>query len=149
MPTYSADWINYYLDYYNSWLNAPRFMLFGIAMKESGYNPQTGAFQNVCNYLGACGLMQLRPIAVKDLANNFGINVDRNDALQSVLGAALMFLLNYRYLSAKGYTPNWESLIVAYNGGWTAGAKYLASGSAPTAEGRDYLAYVERVVYQA
>lgn len=118
-------------------------------MKETAYNPQTGQFLNVCNYLGACGLMQLRSIALQDIKNNFGITIDRSDALQSVVGAALMFVLNYRYLVSRGYQPTWESLIVAYNGGWTAGKRYLETGNAPTVEGQDYLAFVGDVVSRA
>ena len=144
---YPAEWINYYLQYFNQWLGAPTNLLLGIARAESGYNPSTGQFQNVCNYLGACGLMQLRPIAAQDLKNQFGITIDRQDALQSVVGAAMLMVLNYKYIRAKGLQPTWESLIVAYNGGWTAGKYYIENGEAPSVEGRNYLASVSNAIF--
>jgi len=144
---YSADWINYYLNWFNQWLGAPNNLLLALARTESGYDPTTGNFQNVCNYLGACGLMQLRPIAVQDIKNQFGITIDRSDALQSVVGAAMLMVLNYRYIAARGLQPSWESLIVAYNGGWTAGRDFLQNGDAPTQEGRNYLATVSQYIF--
>lgn len=147
MASATVEQINEALDAYNAALGAPAGMLLGIAKTESAYNEDTGRFLNVRNSIGATGLMQLMPIALKDIKRAFGYDIDPYDPLWSVFGAALMFVLNYRYLSkALGRAPSWEALIVAYNGGWTAGKYYELNGRAPSAEGRNYIAKVNNVM---
>lgn len=135
------DTINFYLEWFNEWLGAPKGTLFAIANNESAYNPNTGQFLNVRNAVGAIGLMQLMPIALTDLRQHYGVNIDPYNPVQSIIGAALMFVINYRYLTARN-TPNisWAALVVAYNGGWSAGRSYALTGVAPSAEGRNYVA---------
>lgn len=138
-----AETLNYYMEYFSRWLGAPSNLLQAIATKESSYDPNTGAFYNVCNNMGACGLMQLRPIALRDIKQRFGMNIDPLDPIQAIVGAALMFYLNRQYL--RYYTrknPPLSALIVAYNGGWQAGFTYMMRGYPPTVEGRNYLAFV-------
>src|SRR5437667_12586294 len=121
MSTYDAATINYYLQAFNEWLNAPTGMLQGIAETESSYDVDTGAFRNVRNSLGATGLMQLKPIAIVDIKRAYKIKIDPYDPLWSIYGAALLFLLNLRYIRHyTGEIPTWNALIVAYNGGWSA-----------------------------
>ena len=139
---YDAAYLNYLMQYYTAWLGAPAGTLLALAPKESRYNPTTGEWRNVCNYVGACGLMQLRQIALADIRNNFGFNVDPMDPAQAIVGATAMMILNYRYMAARGVRNiTWAAIVVAYNGGWTAGKYFAENGYAPTKEGQDYVAF--------
>jgi len=138
---YDAETINYYLEWFNNWLGAPAGTLAALARIESGYDPSTGQFNNVCNWLGACGLMQLRPAALADVRNAYNVTVDPRDPIQAIVAATLFFIVNYRYLErARVQNLTWAALVTAYNGGWTAGRFYAANGYAPSAEGRQYVA---------
>jgi hypothetical protein len=138
-----ADTLNYYMRYFSEAIGAPPDLLMSIAMKESSYNPSTGKWRNVCNSVKACGLMQLRPIALADIKRVFKYNLDPLDPVQSIVGAACMFLINQRYIQVIAkINPSIQALVVAYNGGWTAGRFYMQKGYAPTLEGRNYIAFV-------
>ena len=133
--------INAYLDYYTGWLGAPAGTLAALARIESNYNPVTGNFLNVCNSVNACGLMQLRPDMLSDIRRVYGMNVDPLEPVHAVVAAAAAFTLNYLYLSrANVQRITWAALVVAYNGGWTAGRYYATNGQAPSSEGRNYVA---------
>lgn len=143
MPNYGPDYLNYLMQYFSLWLGGPANLLQSIAMKESIYNPSTGTWRNVCNQYKACGLMQLKPIALADIKRAFRYNIDPMDPVQAIVGAALMFKLNDRYI--RYYTkqaPSWPALIVAYNVGWTGGRYYMQTGRAPYTEAINYLAFV-------
>jgi soluble lytic murein transglycosylase-like protein len=110
-----------------------------IARIESSFDPDTGDFRNVCNWARACGLMQLRPIALADIRRVYGVSLDPLDPIQSIIGAAAMFNINRRYL--KYYTrqnPSTLALVASYNGGWTAGRNYMTGRAVPY-ETRNYL----------
>lgn len=142
------DSINYLLGYYNDWLGAPAGTLLALARIESAYDPDTGNFLNVRNSVGAMGLMQLMPIALADIRNNYGMNIDPFNPIQSVVGASLMFVLNYKYLAARNVKRiSWAALVVAYNGGWSAGKYYAETGNAPSDEGRKYVASWQQQVF--
>lgn len=136
-----AATLNYYLDYFTGWLRAPAGTLRAIARIESGFDPASGNFANVCNSSGACGLMQMKNVALTDIKRVYDITVDPLNPIQAIVGAACFFIINYNYLVARNVQNlSWAALVVAYNGGWTAGREYAQSGNAPSAEGRAYVA---------
>ena len=139
---YSADVLNSYMSYYSEWLGGPSNLLQTIAQKESSYNPVTGSFRNVCNSVRACGLFQLRPIALADIKRVYGYDLDPLDPIQATIGATLLFLINARYLARYVPQLTWPILIVAYNGGRKAGYSFYRYGYAPSNESRNYLAFV-------
>lgn len=144
---WTNDDLLYYLNVFNEMIGAPPGMLLAMAMKESSYNPSTGYFRNVRNWLGAAGLMQLRPNAIADIKRAYGIDINPFDPVWSAYGAALMFDLNRRYIKYYAKVdPSWPALIVAYNGGWTAGKFYMLNGYAPSVEGRNYIAFVDNAM---
>jgi Transglycosylase SLT domain len=147
----NADTLNYLMRYYSQWANLPANALMIVAMIESSYNPQTGAFRNVRNWAtGATGLMQLRSIALADLARAYRVNIDPMNPIQSIVAAALLFNLNRRYLRHyTGREPDFSALLVAYNGGWTAGRYYMNTGRAPSREGAGYLAKANQITAYA
>lgn len=125
-----AETLNYYMRYYSTWLGMPEDLLMLVAMKESSYDPETGYYNNSYSWTGAAGLMQLRPIAIRDIQQRFKITIDPNEPVQAIVGAALMFYLNRIYL--KHYAkqlPDLNALIVAYNGGWQMGLRYMRGQS--------------------
>lgn len=123
---YSKDILNYYMEYFSQWAGLPKNTLKAIAIVESSYNPYTGTFRNVCNSVRACGLMQIKPIALADIQRVYGLSIDPLNPIQAIVGAALMFMINRKYLEhyAKRSPDVW-ALVVAYNGGWTQGRKYM------------------------
>lgn len=137
-----VETLKFYMRHFSDWLGLPSYALLLVAMIESSFDPDTGEFQNVRNWrTGATGLMQLRPIALADIKRAFGMSLDPYNPIQAIVGAALLFYLNRRYLRYYTKTePDFRALLVAYNGGWTAGRYYMQNGFAPTAEGRNYLA---------
>ena len=145
-----ANTINYYLEWFTNWLGAPRGTLAALARIESNYNAETGSFLNVRNHVGATGLMQLMDIARADIRQHYGANIDPYNPIQSIVAAALMFVINYTYLT-RNNVPNisWAALVVAYNGGWTAGRTYAQTGIAPSDEGRNYVAQWQSLTGQA
>lgn len=121
-----AATLNYIMDYYDSWVGVPTGTLRAIAKKESSYNEQTGAFRNSCNWFRACGLMQLKPNALADIKRVFGVTLNPLDPIQAIAGAACMFVINKMYIEHyTGITPDLWALVVAYNGGYTQGIKYM------------------------
>ena len=138
--TVDPDAANSLMSYYDEWAGLPEGTLQSVARIESSYNPETGRFVNGCNRVQACGLMQIRPIALKDIYNRYRINIDPTDPTQAIVGAACMFNLNRRYI--RYYTkrePDIFALVAAYNGGWTAGRKYMYRQRLSN-ETRNYLA---------
>jgi len=124
--TPNVETLNAYMRYFSEWAGLPPQMLAAIAQVESSYNPRTGYFRNVCNSSRACGLMQIKPIALADIKQHYGLTLDPLNPIHAIIGAALMFMINRKYL--QYYTkqdPNVWALVVAYNGGWTQGRKYM------------------------
>lgn len=134
---YSAELLNYYMQYYSVWAGLPPYTLQMIAMIESSYNPVTGAFRNVCNSVQACGLMQLKPIALADLKRIYKIDFDPLNPIMAIVGAAGMMRINRMYMRAAGVEPDLWAMIIAYNGGWTMGRNYMR-GLAIGNEQRNY-----------
>lgn len=120
-----AQYLNYYMRYFDQWAGLPDGTLESIAQIESSFNPTTGSFNNVCNSVQACGLMQLKPIALADIKRVYKINIDPMNPVLSIVGAACLFNINRMYLRSAGiYNPDVWTMIVAYNGGWTQGRNY-------------------------
>jgi hypothetical protein len=137
-----AETLNAYMRYYSTWLGMPEDLLTLVAMKESSYDPETGYYNNSYSWAGAAGLMQLRPIALRDIQQRFGMSIDPMEPIQAIVGAALMFYLNRVYIRhyAKRL-PDLNSLIVAYNGGWQMGLRYMR-GQSIARESAFYLASI-------
>lgn len=141
------DWnfcsiLRYYMRYFEDWAMVPRGTFTAIAMQESSFNPQTCDFRNVCNSSSACGLMQLKPIALADIKRIYKIDLDPMNPIHSIVGAACMFRINRMYIFQRlGVNPDFASLIAAYHGGWSVGYK-LATGRAIDNDSRYYLARV-------
>lgn len=134
---------NAYVPYLENWAGLPYGTLRGIAMIESSYDPQTGRFRNGCNWLGACGMFQLRKNMLADIARIYKVNIDPTDPIQAMVGAALAFAINRRYLRYyTGMEPPIEALVAAYNGGWKVGYNYMAGARLPW-ETKNYLAKFE------
>lgn len=129
--------------YYSEWLGLPSSFLQSIARAESSYNPATGYFRNVCKGY-SCGLMQLNKMsAIPDIRNRFKMILDPFDPIQSIVGGAALTYLNRKYIQYyTGYEPGLEELIVAYNGGWSAGKKYMFYGTGP----RESMNYLPKVL---
>jgi len=66
-------------------LGLPPGILGKIAFQESSFRP------NEVSPAGAVGLMQLTPIAIKDIKDRYGVSIDPRDPIQAVRGAALHF----------------------------------------------------------
>lgn len=140
---YDAGTLNYYMRYFSQWLGLPDFALEMLASIESSYDPETGQFINVCNSSQACGLFQLKPIALLDIRNNFRVTLNPLDPIHSIVGAALLLYLNRRYITNKtGQVPDFWALVLSFNGGWTAGAYFMTNGRAYPGENSTYLAKV-------
>lgn len=123
---FSKDALNYYMEYFSTWAGLPKNTLKCIAIVESSYNPITGSFRNICNSVKACGLMQLKPIALADIKRLYNIDIDPLNPIQAIVGAALMFIINRRYLEHYvKRSPDVWALVVAYNGGWSQGRAYM------------------------
>lgn len=132
----------YYMQYFSKWLGLPAGLLASIATQESSFNPDSGYFDNSCNNVNACGLMQLKPIALADIKRVFRIDIDPLNPIQAVMGAAAMFYINRKYLRSAGiWFPSIEALVVAYNGGWVQGRNY-EQNQPVTLSASNYLASV-------
>lgn len=139
--------LNYYMDYFDSWIGVPVGTLRAIARKESSYDPNTGSFRNICNWFGACGLMQLKKNALADIYRVFGISLNPLDPIQAIVGAACMFRINKMYIEHyTGRTPDVWALVVAYNGGYTQGIRYMQMRPIGS-EQRNYLLAIYSTMY--
>lgn len=139
--------VNFLLDYYNNWLGAPAGLLLAFAQLESNYDPGTGSFNNVCNSIGACGLMQLMPITLQDIAQKFSMQLNPMDPVQSVVGGAANVYLIIKYIErTSGLTPGWDAVTVGYNQGWRAGLRFMNTGTINNFETQNYLANVSSMV---
>lgn len=135
---------SYYMSYFEDWANLPTGTLVTIAQIESSFNPDTGDYKNGCNNVRACGLMQLRPVALQDIQNHYHARLDPIDPIQAIIGAAAMFNINRRYLHYYTHQdPDVNALIAAYNGGWSAGRNYMLGRSIPR-ETMNYLALADQ-----
>lgn len=142
MAQVNPEQANYLMGYYSEWLGLPSNFLQSITRAESSYDPDSGFYRNICNGY-SCGLMQLnKRTALPDLKRAFNMDIDPFDPIISIIGGAALTYLNRRYIEIKtGYTPDLETLIVAYNGGWAAGRQYMYYGTGP-AESMNYLPIV-------
>lgn len=144
----SKELLNYYLEFMSKWAGLPPKLLTAIAMVESSYNPKTGTFRNVCNSSKACGLMQIKPIAVADIKRVYGWDIQPLNPISGIIGGALMFNINRNYLrKLAGAEPNIWALVVAYNGGWTQGRNYMR-GLPIGAEQTGYVQKVYNIYFQ-
>jgi hypothetical protein len=143
---------NGYARYYAKWLGFPENFFIAQAAKESSYNSQTGQYNNVCNWLGSCGILQIQKPAMQDVTRFFKLgNLSPLDPYQSiVIAAAYMVVLNYYIKHRLNYDAladgEWPVLAVAYNGGWTAGVFYALNGYAPSYESRYYVGYIDSYI---
>jgi hypothetical protein len=83
--------------------------------------------------------MQIKPIALADIKRVYRYTIDPLNPVQAIIGAALMFNINRKYL--QHYTrrdPDVWALVVAYNGGWTQGRNYM-NGQTIGNEQRNYV----------
>lgn len=138
------------MSYFSQWADLPALALESIAKRESSYDPSTGTFRNVCNFWsGACGLMQLRKIALADIKRVYGYELNALDPIHSIIGAALLFKINREYLKhySGGQIPDFLALAAAYNGGWTVGLKYMRGQVLPS-ETAAYVAYMDKELWQ-
>ena len=137
----SPDTLRYYMRYFSDWLGLPSDTLENVARIESSFNPQTGTYRNTCNYMNACGLMQLRPNALADIRRVTGMQLNPLDPIHAIVGAAVLFWINRQYIfNSVKRAPDLTALLIAYNGGWVAGRTYMLKGIVPSAESRTYLA---------
>lgn len=112
-PQLAKQWFNQWED----WLGAPRGFLEALAFIESSYNKTNGTFRNVTNSMGAAGLMQITPITVKDIENQYQKRINPLDPLQAIMGAAMAINIKRQYIKRLyGFEPNWRELVAAYNG---------------------------------
>jgi len=143
---------NGYAQYYAQWLGFPNNFFIAQAMKESSYNPNTGYYSSACNPSGACGILQLRKIALDDMRRFYDLgSLDVRDPYQSlILTAAYITVLDYYIYHYTRYEPmavgDWKTLAVAYNGGFKAGVNYVKNGQAPSSEGRYYIAFIDNAL---
>lgn len=120
-----CELLTFYFRYYEQWCNVPEGLLSSIAMQESNFDPDTCSFQNVCISSGACGLMQLKPIALTDINRVYKITLDPMNPFLSIIGAACLMNINRRYLQSAGiWNPSPAALIIAYTGGWVQGRNF-------------------------
>jgi soluble lytic murein transglycosylase-like protein len=116
--------LNYFLRYFENWARLPAGLLTAIAMQESSFNPANCDFQNVCNSSGACGLMQLKAIAIADIMRVYRVQVDPLNPYYSALGAACLFNINRGYMQHAGINnPSLAGLVIAYTAGYQAGVQ--------------------------
>lgn len=139
---------NSYARYYAQWLGFPSNFFIAQAMTESSYNPNTGAFRNVCNSWGSCGILQLQNGALQDMKRFYDLGgLNSLDPIQALLlAAAYMTVLDFYIKHYTGYDPlaygDWRTLAVSYNGGAGAGIFYVRNGYAPNTSTRNYIAAI-------
>jgi soluble lytic murein transglycosylase-like protein len=113
------------MTYFDQWAGLPVGTLRAIAAQESGFNSAC-SFRNVCNWAGACGLMQLRKNALADIRRVYGVELNPLEPIQSIVAAAALFRINREYIKRiTGKNPDIWALVAAYNGGYQAGIRYM------------------------
>jgi soluble lytic murein transglycosylase-like protein len=135
-PTIVGVWMSVW----DRWLNLPAGTLGTIAAIESGYNPATGQYSGAQSRAGAMGLMQMMPIAVADVRQQYGVDIDPLIPPLAVMGAALHLSLTRRYMRrALADAPmTLGDLLAGYNGGWSVG-RARALGQTINAESSAYV----------
>jgi soluble lytic murein transglycosylase-like protein len=135
-PTTLAAWMGTW----DRWLNVPAGTLGTIAAIETSYNPATGYYSSATSPVGAKGLMQMMPIAVAGVKQEYGVDIDPLVPALSVMGAALHLSLTRRYMrNSLGDTPmTLGDLLAGYNGGWSVG-RNRALGQTINAESSAYV----------
>lgn len=135
-PTLIAKWMSEW----DRWLNLPAGTLGTIAAIETSYNPATGQYSGAASRVGAQGLMQMMPVAVADVRQQYGVDIDPLVPAMAVMGAALHLSLTRRYmrnsLGEREFTLG--DLLAGYNGGWSVG-RNRALGQGINAESTAYV----------
>lgn len=123
MPRVDTSVINRWFGSWDRWLGLPSGTLETIARIENSYDPVSGYYSGASSRAGARGLMQLMPIALRDIKNEFGVDVNPDVPAFSVMGAAMLLTLTRRYMRASlAESPfTLGDLLAGYNGGWTVG----------------------------
>ncbi len=132
--------VSAWMSSWDRWLNLPAGTLATIAAIETGYNAATGAYSGASSPVGAKGLMQMMPIAVLDIKQQFGVDIDPLVPALAIMGAALHLSLTRRYIrNALGGAPiTLGDLLAGYNGGWSVG-RNRATGQTINAESSAYV----------
>lgn len=140
MPQVDPSIIRRWFSSWERWLNVPGGTLEAIARIETSFDPSTGQYSGATSRAGARGMMQLMPIAIRDVQNEFGVSVQPDVPAMSVMGAAMVLTLTRRYMrSALGDRPfTLGDLLAGYNGGWTVG-RARALGQKIPAESAKYV----------
>lgn len=137
-PRLIATWMSEW----DRWLNLPPGTLATVAAIETSYNPASGQYSGAVSRTGARGLMQMMPIAVADVRQQYGVDIDPLIPAMAVMGAALHLSLTRRYIknALDGQQSTLGDLLAGYNGGWSVG-RNRALGQGINAEST---AYVEK-----
>lgn len=135
-PRLTGQWMNAW----DRWLNLPTGTLATIAAIETGYNAATGVYSGAVSPKGARGLMQMMPVAVLDVKQQYGVDIDPLVPPLAIMGAALHLSLTRRYIrNALGGAPvTLGDLLAGYNGGWSVG-RNRATGQQINAESTAYV----------
>lgn len=134
-PAIAAEWMREW----DRWLGLPSGTLATIAAIETGFNQATGDYSGATSRAGAKGLMQMMPIAVSDVRQQYGVDIDPLIPPLAIMGAALQLSLTRRYIRNSldgGFTLG--DLLAGYNGGWTVG-RDRAAGEEINAESSAYV----------
>lgn len=135
-PNLASQWMSEW----DRWLNLPAGTLATIAAIETGYNAATGNYSGAASPVGAKGLMQMMPIAVADVKQQYGVDIDPLIPPLAIMGAALHLSLTRRYIrnALGGAQITLGDLLAGYNGGWSVG-RNRATGQAINAESTAYV----------
>lgn len=106
IPEPVREW-NEEINTYSEKFDVPASLAYSILWQESAGNP------NATGSAGEIGLMQLKPIAVKDVQGSMGVNTagwKTNPVKNIEVGVAYLKLMYDR-------TGNWQEAVRAYNQG--------------------------------